>query len=443
MHYLPHTSEDIEAMLAVVGADRLESLFDTVPEDCRRDPGLDLPDPLTEWQLNAQMDRLADRNAAGPAFKVYLGAGSYDHFIPAAVNYLAGRGEFVTAYTPYQPEISQGTLQAVYEYQTLACRLMGTEVATASHYDGATALAEALLMAIRKTGRRQVAVSRLVHPHYRRVVETYLHPTGGTVMELAGRTDGTTDLTPLADTTDLAAVALQSPNFFGCIEDLAAAGDAARQQGAMFVVGFTEALAYGLVQNPGRLGADIVCGEGQSLGLPQSFGGPGLGMLGSRQAHVRSLPGRLVGRTVDRDGRPGFVLTLATREQHIRRERATSNICTNNSHCALRAVMYMAALGGTGFRQLARLNHDKAEYLKQALAAAGHPIPFARATFNEFVVRLPSGFDRTHRRLQARGIVAGLPLAPYYPELAGCYLLCATETASRQDLDLLVKEVSS
>lgn len=442
MRYLPHTPEEIQEMLAVVGVESLDQLFSSIAPSCRRKTALELPAPLSEWALDAHMDELAAQMAITPGAKLYLGAGSYDHFIPAAVDALAARSEFLTAYTPYQPEISQGTLQAIYEYQTLACRLMGTEVATASHYDGATALAEALLMAIRKTGRRRVAVSRLVHPHYRQVAATYLHPAGCEVVELPYRPDGTTDLSAVEAEPGLAAVALQSPNFFGCIEDLAAGAAAANGARAMMVAGFTEPLAYGLLKSPASQGAEIVAGEGQSLGLPRSFGGPGLGMLGTRQAHVRSLPGRLVGKTVDQEGRQGFVLTLATREQHIRRERATSNICTNNSHCALRAVMYMAALGKTGFRELAALNRDKAAYLKQALAAAGHRIPFTRSTFNEFVVDFGTGFEAVHRRLQATGIVVGLHLAPYYPELEGGYLLCATETASRQDLDLLVKEVS-
>jgi glycine dehydrogenase subunit 1 len=442
MRYLPHTPEEIQEMLGVVGVESLDQLFLSIPPSCRRQSDLNLPEALSEWALDERMDRLAARTAVAPEAKVFLGAGSYDHFIPAAVDALAGRSEFLTAYTPYQPEISQGTLQAIYEYQTLACHLMGTEVATASHYDGATALAEALLMAIRKTDRRRVAVSRLVHPHYRQVVATYLHPAGYEIVELPYRSDGTTDLSAVAGEGDLAAVALQSPNFFGCIEDLAAGAATAHGVGAMLVAGFTEALAYGLLKSPASQGAEIVAGEGQSLGLARSFGGPGLGMLGTRQVHVRSLPGRLVGKTVDQEGRQGFVLTLATREQHIRRERATSNICTNNSHCALRAVMYMAALGKTGFRELAVLNHDKAAYLKQALAAAGHRIPFSRATFNEFVVDFGAGFEPVYRRLQEAGIVAGLPLARYYPELEGGYLLCATETASRQDLDRLVKEVS-
>ncbi len=442
MRYLPHTEEDIRAMLAVVGVDRLDALFSTIPKDCCCRQPMDLPAPMDEWQLDAHMDGLGETMGVRPNSQVFLGAGSYDHHIPAAIHYVRNRSEFVTSYTPYQPEISQGTLQAIYEYQTLAARLMGTDVATASHYDGATALAEALLMAVRKTGKGTVAVSCLIHPHYRQVVATYFHPTGYEVIELPYRPDGTTDLSSIAGRTDLAAVALQSPNFFGCIEDLAAGARVAHRIDALFITGFCEAIAYGLLKSPGSLGADIVCGEGQSLGLPRAFGGPGLGMLGSRSALVRSLPGRLIGRTTDLDGKPGFVLTLATREQHIRREKATSNICSNNSLCALTAVMFMASAGGTGFRQLARLNHDKAEYLKARMVAAGGHLPFARPSFNEFVVAFPKGFKARWQRLVERRIVAGLPLAPYYPELENAYLFCATETASKEDMDRLAKEVA-
>ncbi|MBI9085852.1 MAG: aminomethyl-transferring glycine dehydrogenase subunit GcvPA [Desulfobacterales bacterium] len=443
MRYLPHTQEDIDAMLQVVGADSLDALFATIPESCCCRLAMDLPEPLNEWQLNDHMDRLAAQMATAPQYKVFLGAGSYDHFIPASLTYVRNRSEFVTSYTPYQPEISQGTLQAIYEYQTLASRLMGIDVTTASHYDGATALAEALLMTVRKTGRKRVAVSSLVHPHYRRVVKTYFDPTGYEVVELPYTKDGVTDLSAVDGLDDLAGVAIQSPNFFGCIEDLAAAAETAHNKGALFVAAFTEALAYGLLKSPGSLGADIVCGEGQSLGLARSFGGPGLGMLGSSKALVRSLPGRLVGKTTDLSGRPGFVLTLATREQHIRREKATSNICTNASLCALTAVMFMASVGGTGFRNLAQLNCDKAEYLKAGLARAGLDPAFDTPTFNEFVVRAPAGFDAVYQRLLEKKIVAGLPLAPYYPELSDRYLLCATETASRDDMDTLVQEVTS
>lgn len=443
MRYLPHTPEDIADMLAEVGVGSLEALFATIPKDCCCRLDMQLPAALTEWELNDHMDALAARTAVSPAVKVYMGAGSYDHFLPAAARHVLARGEFVTSYTPYQPEISQGTLQAIYEYQTLAGRLMGTEVATASHYDGSTALAEALLMAIRITRKKRVAVSAAVHPHHRQVVATYFDPTGYDIVELPCLPDGRTDLTALDSIEELAAAAVQSPNFFGCIEDLQAAADGAHARQALFVASFTEPLAFGLLKSPGSLGADIVCGEGQSLGLPRSFGGPGLGMLGSRMAFVRNLPGRLVGRTQDQDGRQGFVLTLATREQHIRREKATSNICTNNSLCALTAAVYMAALGAAGFRELAQLNHDKAEYLKTGLAQAGFSSPFSSPTFNEFVVRFPGGVEEVYRRLLDKRIVAGLPLAKYYPGLSDCTLLCVTETAAKHDLDNLIKEVRS
>ena len=443
MRYLPHTSEEIASMLEAVGVDDLDSLFSTVPEECRFSADLDLPEPLTEWDLNAHMQALANNMAVSPEYKVFVGAGSYEHFVPASVSYLLGRSEFVTSYTPYQPEMSQGTLQAIYEYQTLTARLLGMEIATASHYDGATALAESLLIAIRVTKRKRVAISSLIHPLYRRVVHTYFEPTGYEVVELGYLENGVTDLTDLDNMEDFAAVAVQSPNFFGCIENFQAVGEKAHDRQALFIASFTEALSYGLLKSPGSQGADIACGEGQSMGIPQTFGGPALGMLASRKKYMRSLPGRLVGQTKDLDGKRGFVLTLATREQHIRREKATSNICTNNSLCALAAAMYMASVGGTGIRELARLNHDKAEYLKKELKSAGLTITFDNPTFNEFVVEFPAGFQATYERLLEKKIVAGLPLAPYYPELANHYLLCVTETRSKEDMDAFVREVTS
>jgi glycine dehydrogenase subunit 1 len=443
MPYLPHTREDIASMLKAVGIENLDHLFSTIPEDCRFKGDLNLPEPLTEWELNDHMASLAHSMGVSPDYKVFMGAGSYEHFVPASISHLLSRSEFVTSYTPYQPEMSQGTLQAIYEYQTLAARLVGMEIATASHYDGATALAESLLMAVRVTKRRKVAISSLIHPLYRRVVQTYFEPTGCEVEEFGYLKNGKTDLAALDAIDDLAAVAVQSPNFFGCIENLQAIGKKVHEKEALFVVSFTEALAYGVLKNPGSQDADIVCGEGQSLGIPRSFGGPGLGILASHKKYMRSLPGRLVGQTTDLEGKRGFVLTLATREQHIRREKATSNICTNNSLCALAAAMYMASVGGSGMRELARLNYDKAEYLKRELEKAGCQVSFDSPTFNEFVVEFPTGFAATHERLLEKRIVAGLSLAPYYPELANHYLLCVTETRSKNDMDALVKEVAS
>jgi glycine dehydrogenase subunit 1 len=443
MRYLPHTDEDVAAMLGVVGVSDLDGLFAAIPADCRMSGELQLPPALTEWELDGHMDRLAGTMAVEPEWSTFLGAGSYDHHIPAVVSSLAARSEFVTSYTPYQPELLQGTLQGLYEYQTLAARLLGMEVATASHYDGAAALAEALLMAVRIAKRKKVALSRALHPHYREVVRTYFAPTGYEIEEIPFLATGLTDIAGLQGVEELAAVVVQSPNFFGCIEDLRQAGERAHAAGALLVATFTEALAYGLLKSPGSQGADITAGEGQSLGIPRSFGGPALGILTSRKLYVRSLPGRLVGQTKDREGKRGFVLTLATREQHIRREKATSNICSNNSLCALTAAIYLATLGGTGFRRLAALNHDKAEYLKEALRDAGCAIPFSAPTFNEFVVSAPEGFDARYRRLIGKKILAGLPLGPYYPELAGHNLLCVTETAGREAMDALVREVQS
>jgi len=443
MRYLPHTPKDIATMLQAVGMPDLDGLFSTIPDACKRTDTLDIPE-LTEWELNDHMAALAGQMVSSADYKMFAGAGSYQHYIPEVTRYLLSRSEFVTAYTPYQPEISQGTLQGIFEYQTLICRLLGMDVANASLYDGAMAVAEALLMAIR-IGRRKktVAVSSLVNPYYRKVVETYFAPTEFTITWLPYRKDGTTDLSALDQIEGLAGVAVQSPNFFGCIEDLEAAGKAIHAQDAIFITCFSEPLAYGVLKAPGALDADIVCGEGQSLGIPQSFGGPGLGIFAAKQQYVRNLPGRLVGQTVDADGKRGFVLTLSTREQHIRREKATSNICSNQSLCAMAAGMYMAALGGTGFRELASLNHDKAEYLKAALQAAGLEVPFASATFNEFVVKFPEGFDQRWQDLLQKKILAGIPMVCYYPELANHYLLCVTETRSKDDMDALVKEVQS
>ncbi|MBN2568624.1 MAG: aminomethyl-transferring glycine dehydrogenase subunit GcvPA [Deltaproteobacteria bacterium] len=440
MRYLPHTEEDISVMLSSLGMESLDDLFTVIPHDCLRTVDLKLPEPLTEWELTDSIHALS-REAAS-SYKIFIGAGSYDHFIPQSVSYLLGRSEFVTSYTPYQPEISQGTLQAIYEYQTLTARLLGMEVANASLYDGASALAEALLMSIRITKRNRVAISRLIHPLYRSVVETYLKPTGYEITELPYLPDGTTDLSFAGDTDDLAAIALQSPNFFGSIENLRSAAEKAHKMGALFIASFTEPMAYGLLKNPGILGADIACGEGQSLGIPRSFGGPTLGMFATKTKYVRNIPGRLVGKTEDSDCRKGFVLTLATREQHIRREKATSNICTNNSLCALAASMYMASIGGTGMRKLAQINYDKSEYLKRELMKNGYTAAFNCPTFNEFVVHFTPDFKKRYDTLMEEKIVAGLPLKRWYPELPDHYLLCCTETMTREDMDLLVREVS-
>ena len=444
MRYLPHTSEEISDMLAVIGADSLDGLFSTVPAACRMTASWNLPQPKSEWQLNDHMGALASRMGVDASAKVLIGAGSYRHHIPETVRALTSRSEFLTAYTPYQPEMAQGTLQGIFEYQTLTARLLGVDVVNASMYDGASALAEALLMGLRiAKKKKQVAVSKAVHPHYRAVVRAYLQPAGFEIVELEVLENGRTDLGSLGAYGDFAAVALQSPNFFGVIEDLEQAGTTIHDAGALFVACFSEPLAYGLYKNPGVCGADIVCGEGQSFGIAASFGGPGLGMFGCKNAYTRNLPGRLVGETKDLEGRRGYVLTLATREQHIRREKATSNICSNQGICALMAAMYMASLGGSGIRQLAKLNYDKTQYFKTALVNAKASLVFSGPTFNEFVVRFPGDFAAARQRLVDKGIVAGLELGTLYPALQGAYLFCVTETIEKETMDAIVAEVSA
>jgi glycine dehydrogenase subunit 1 len=442
MRYLPHTPGEIADMLAVVGKGSLDELFSAIPADCRFDGTIPIPEPLTEWQLVDLMREITASAVIGPQHSVLVGAGRYDHHIPEIVRELASRSEFLTSYTPYQPEMAQGTLQGIFEFQTLTARLLGLDVANASLYDGASALAEALLMGLRVVKKsRRVAISRAVHPHCREVVASYLRPTGFEIIDLPFGPDGRTDISSLRDCDGLAAVAIQSPNFFGVIEDLERAATAVHAAGALLVSGFTEPMAFGLYKSPGRCGADIACGEGQSLGLPVSYGGAALGMFACREEFVRSMPGRLVGETVDLEGRRGFVLTLSTREQHIRREKATSNICSNQGLCAMTAGMFMASLGGGGLRQTARCNYDLSEYLKSGLVAAGAEALFAAPTFNEFALRMPGNFAAARERLQDKGIVAGIDLGRWYPEYTGCWLFCVTEKATRAVLDTVIREV--
>jgi len=442
MRYLPHTDADIETMFNAIGVKDFEELFGTVPKSCRYDKEMDLPEPMTEWGLNRYMAGIRSMMKVTTDDTVLVGAGRYQHHIPATIPSIMGRSEFLTAYTPYQPEMAQGTLQGLFEYQTLTARLLGVDVANASMYDGASALAEALLMGLRVARKKKrVAMSSAIHPHYREVVRTYFRPTDFEIVELPFLEDGRTDLASLAGAEEFAAVALQSPNFFGVIEDMETAAGIIHDAGALFVATFSEPLAFGLVKSPGSCGADIVCGEGQSFGMPKSFGGPGLGMFGCRDKFVRNMPGRLVGETSDLDGKRGYVLTLATREQHIRREKATSNICSNQGICTLTAAMYMASLGGTGLRKLAKLNYDKSEYLKKGLQAAGAGICHSSPTFNEFVVEFNDDFLPVRKRLMEKRIVAGLHLGRYYPGFDNRYLFCATETASKDILDTVISEV--
>ena len=442
MRYIPHTPDDVAGMLERIGVGSLEELFVEVPDSVRLKRSLELPEPLSEPELVRELKAMAARNATPASHVSFLGGGAYQHFIPAAVDQLISRSEFYTAYTPYQPEISQGTLQAIFEFQTLVCQLTGLEVANASMYDGASACAEAALMAVRLTRRNRVLVSRALNPRWRGVIATYCRYLGLELVEIAYAADGRTDQDDLAGKLDsrAAAVIAGYPNYFGCVEDLAGLAALAQGAGAKLVAGVAEGVALGLLKSPGELGADIVAGEGQSFGIPVSFGGPYVGFFAARMKDVRAMPGRLVGETVDRDGKRGFVLTLATREQHIRREKATSNICSNQGLCALTATVFLSLLGKQGLRELARQNLAKTAYAREQLAAGkAVEMPFSAPVFNEFVVRTRQPVAQVLADLEGRGILGGIPLGGDYPELADALLVCVTEQHRRADIDAFVE----
>jgi len=423
-------------MLARSGHARLDDLFAPIPAKLRLARALAVPAAKSEQEVYEHLTALAAKNEHAQAGPWFLGAGCYAHYLPSAVDALVSRAEFTTSYTPYQPEISQGTLQAIFEWQTLICALTGLDVANASMYDGASATAEAALMAMRVTRRRKVAIAAGLHPHYRQVLETYLGGLDAAFVDVPLAADGRSPLAAGALDADVACLVVQQPSFFGTVEELRAAAEAAHARGALLVVAVAEALSLALLEAPGALGADIVCGEAQSFGVPPSFGGPHVGFLAARSAHVRQLPGRLAGQTVDADGKRGFVLTLSTREQHIRRERATSNICTNQGLCLLMATIYLALLGRRGLRELAELNLAKAEYAKARVRETkGLSLPFSAPTFNEFVIGLAEPAERALARARSAGVVAGLDLAPFAPALGPAVLFCATELASRASID--------
>lgn len=434
IRYIPHTEEDIRKMLDALGLKKLEDLFQAIPKEYRLSKPLNLPEPLSEPDLLRHIQELQS-----PMMSAFLGAGAYHHFIPAVVSHLVSRSEFSTAYTPYQPEISQGTLQAIFEYQTLMCQLTGMEVSNASMYDGASSLAEAVLMAHRITKRRKVLLSQAVHPEYRRVIQTYIDPDQQEIIlvpyqKKEGRTDEKVLLQLLKE--DVSAVVIQSPNFFGVIEDLQLIGGKIHDYGGLMIVGFSEAVAYGILQPPGATGADIVAGEGQSLGIPVSYGGPYLGIFATLETFVRNMPGRLVGETIDLEGKRGFVLTLATREQHIRRERATSNICTNEGLCALMATVFLSCLGKEGLKELAMMNLSKTEYTKKVVSRIrGCKLNFIAPTFNEFVLRIEKEPEEVLEELRKEKILGGLPLEKFYPELDHHLLVTVTEMNRKEEID--------
>jgi len=433
MPYSPHTVADRERMLAALGIESVDALFADIPEPVRAH-GLGLPAPLSEMELTARLDGLARRNRTDLAS--FLGAGVYRHFVPPLVDQILLRGEFYTAYTPYQPEISQGTLEAIYEYQSLVAELTGLDVVSASHYDGATATAEAALMTLRATRRARVLVSRGVHPHYVGAVRTYLDGTRFSMEEIPALDDGSIDLAALerllADSGGpVAGVVAAQPNVFGILEPMPEVGRLAHAAGALFVA-VVEPVSLAVLAPPGAYGADIAAGDGQPLGIPPQFGGPYVGILAATEALTRQVPGRLIGRTKDLEGRTAFVMTLRAREQDIRREKAASNICTNQALCALAATVYLSAIGPHGLRDVAALGAARARELEAALAAAGAPRLHDGPYLNEFAVRVPDA-PRVHAALLERGILAGFPLATWFPDdpaLREGLLVCATEVTT-------------
>ena len=444
MPYVPHTPEERQAMLDAIGAASVDELFETVPADLRLDRDLDLPPALGELELTAHLAGLAAKNTPAGQSVSFLGAGSYDHFIPAVVDFVAARSEFYTSYTPYQAEASQGNLQALFEYQTLVTQLTGMDVSNASLYDGASAAAEAVLMALGATRRwGRVVTAASVHPEYRQTLATYLTNLDVELVTLPAP-QGTLAPDELARAVDdrTACVLVQHPNFFGCLEDVRSLAEIAHKAGALFVVA-VDPISLGLLARPGDYGADIVVAEGQSLGNPMSFGGPYLGIMACRDELVRRMPGRLVGQTVDRRGKRCWVLTLQTREQHIRREKATSNICTNQGLLALRAAVYLAAMGPAGMRSVAELCLRKARYAFEQLTRRDSlEAVFDRPTFKEFVVRVRDG--RMDERLEAaggQGVFAGVPLGRWYPELDDCLLIAVTEKRTKSEIDRLAESM--
>ena len=434
MRYLPLTDADRKAMLAKIGVADIDALFADIPKDKRLTGLVDLPKAKGELEVERELAALAARNVAAGSVPFFVGAGAYKHHVPATVDHLIQRSEFLTSYTPYQPEIAQGTLQYLFEFQTQVGMLTGMEVANASMYDGSTAAAEAVLMAHRVTKRRKALISGNLHPHYRETIETLSRMAGdeivaplphGAAEDLIGQIDET-----------VSCVVVQNPDVFGQVRDLTPIAEAAHAAGALLIAVFTEVVSLGLVQPPGAMGADIVVGEGQSIGNALSFGGPYVGLFATRSKLIRQMPGRLCGETVDKEGRRGFVLTLSTREQHIRREKATSNICTNSGLCVLAFTIHMSLLGEAGLRRLARINHANAVKLADALAKVPGVKVLNDTFFNEFTIRVPGNAAEVIEKLAAKGVLGGVPasrLMPDNPDLADLIIVASTEVNTDED----------
>ena len=440
MRYLPLTDTDRREMLAVIGVDHIDELFVDVPPSARLKDPVDLPHHQGEMEVELDFRHLALKNKVGWRYPFFCGAGAYRHHVPASVDHIIQRSEFLTSYTPYQPEIAQGTLQYLFEFQTQVAVLTGMEVANASMYDGSTAAAEAVMMATRVTRRKRAVLSGGVHPHYAATTQTMCGVAGVDVVVQPYAVDGEAEVIGAID-ADTACVVVQTPNVFGTATDVSKIAEAAQAAGALLIVVVTEAVSLGLLKSPGSMGADIVVAEGQSIGNSLNFGGPYVGLFATREKYVRQMPGRLCGETVDADGRRGFVLTLSTREQHIRREKATSNICTNSGLCALAFTIHMSLLGGTGLRQLAELNHARARQLAQALGGVPGVEVLTKRYFNEFAVRLPHPAASVVEALAGHSIIAGVPFSRIGQGLDDVLLVAATETTSEDDIKAFAREL--
>ena len=438
MRYIPHTSKDVEAMMKVIGVTSVNELFEAIPKSHQLTKPLDLPPSLSEMELRKQIETLAFQNE-GQHYLSFLGGGCYHHYVPSIVNYLASQGGFLTSYTPYQPEISQGTLQTTFEFQTMIARLTGMELANASMYDGATALAEACLMAKRlKTDKTKILIPKNLHPEYQQVCQAYLETQDIELLAVEyDRTSGQISAMDLQSklSSDCAAVIVQQPNFFGIVEHLKILRTMADSVNALLIVAIPEPLSLGLLKPPGEYNADIVVGEAQSFGNPPSFGGPHVGFFATQNAYVRAIPGRIVGETTDKKGRRCYTLTLSTREQHIRREKATSNICTNQALLATRAAIYLSTVGEQGLKKLALWNHSLANILAKKLKTA--TLKFASPFFNELVVECSQPIKDIEQNLRKNKILGGISLEEFYPELKNCLLICPTEIHSQEDIERL------
>ncbi len=439
MNYIPHTPKDIEIIFRKIGIENIDELFCAIPDEVLNKKEIGLPEGLTEAEIVKELHRIGMQNKDILSISSFLGAGAYFHFVPPVVDFLSSRGEFVTAYTPYQPEVSQGTLTAIFEYQSMLSYIFGVEVINASMYDGASALAEAVLMGANITGKDKFLISSLIHPEYLQVIKTYVKNRGIEIVEVPFTEEGVTDLSFVKEHLPKAGgLVIGYPNFFGIIEDL---GTIKREIGDLLLITSTpEPLSLGVLVPPGEKGAEIVTGEGMSFGNPLAFGGPYLGIFGTSKKHVRKMPGRLVGETRDREGNRGYVLTLSTREQHIRRAKATSNICSNEGLCALRAAIYLALLGKEGFSELSEYNLSLAHYIKDIIVSVdGFRLKFDTPFFNEFVIETVYDPDKLYEYLLERNVIFGLPLGRYIHSMNNSFLITVTEMITQEDIERLQK----